>query len=129
MVKSQASMRCLAGRVSGKAPTARSRCLSVKVAAGASLDMIKMSPLGDRVLIKPKAKEEKSAGGLILAGSSSESLDAALTGTIVAVGDEVEIDVAAGDQVLYTKYGSSDIETDEGNVSFVVEKSILAKLT
>jgi chaperonin GroES len=91
--------------------------------------MIKMSPLGDRVLIKPKAKEEKSAGGLILAGSSSESLDAALTGTIVAVGDEVEIDVAAGDQVLYTKYGSSDIETDEGNVSFVVEKSILAKLT
>jgi chaperonin GroES len=72
---------------------------------------------------------QKSAGGLILAGSSSESLDAALTGTIVAVGDEVEIDVAAGDQVLYTKYGSSDIETDEGNVSFVVEKSILAKLT
>ena len=56
-------------------------------------------------------------------------MDAALTGTIVAVGDEVEIDVAAGDQVLYTKYGSSDIETDEGNVSFVVEKSILAKLT
>jgi len=56
-------------------------------------------------------------------------MDGALTGTVVAVGDEVDIPIAAGDNVLYTKYGSSDIETDDGDVSFVAQKSILAKLS
>lgn len=73
---------------------------------------------------------QKSAGGVILAGSSNQnSYEDALLGTIVAVGEDVEIEVAAGDQVLYAKHGSSDIETEEGNVSFVVQKSILAKLS
>ena len=30
---------------------------------------------------------------------------------------------------MFTKYGSSDIETEEGSVSFVAQKSILAKLS
>lgn len=125
-----------------------------------SYKSMQMSPLGDRVLIKPKEKEEvrwcymmmmpslvyisthkccssmfflqlqKSAGGVILtAGSSGSSMgDSTLTGTVVAVGDEVDVGVAAGDVVLFTKYGSSELETDEGSVNFVVQKSILAKL-
>lgn len=108
---------------------ARSRRISVQVRA-ASLDVIKMSPLGDRVLIRPKQKEEKSAGGVILtAGANAGMGDAVLTGTVVSVGEDVDVDVAAGDMVLFTKYGSSDIETDEGSVSFVAQKSILAKLS
>lgn len=98
----------------------------------ASLDVIKMSPLGDRVLIKPKEKEDKSAGGVILtagAGASAGMGDGVLTGTVVSVGEDVDVGVAAGDLVLFTKYGSSDIETDEGSVSFVAQKSILAKLS
>eukprot|EP00889_Picochlorum_renovo_P000190 jgi/Picre1/27220/NNA_000189.t1 len=109
----------------------RRRSLVQRVqASGASLDVIKMSPLGDRVLIKPKEKEEKSAGGVILTGGSSGSSmgDSTLTGTVVAVGEEVDVGVAAGDVVLFTKYGSSELETDEGSVNFVVQKSILAKL-
>jgi co-chaperonin GroES (HSP10) len=53
--------------------------------------------------------------------------DSTLTGTVVAVGEEVDVGVAAGDVVLFTKYGSSELETDEGSVNFVVQKSILAK--
>lgn len=73
---------------------------------------------------------QKSAGGVILTGGSSGSSmgDSTLTGTVVAVGEEVDVGVAAGDVVLFTKYGSSELETDEGSVNFVVQKSILAKL-
>ena len=74
---------------------------------------------------------QKSAGGVILtAGSSGGSGmgDSTLTGTVVAVGEEVDVGLAAGDVVLFTKYGSNEIETDEGSVNFVVQKSILAKL-
>lgn len=49
-------------------------------------------------------------------------------GTVMAVGDEVDIGVVAGDAVLFTKYGSSDMEVAGGQVCFVAQKSILAKL-
>lgn len=92
-----------------------------------------MSPLGDRILVKPPPREEKSAGGVILTGAAGDSMAAMgeqiLTGTVVSVGEEVELEVAAGDMVMYTKYGSSDIETEDGSVSFVAQKSILAKLS
>ncbi len=103
------------------------------VRAHASLDVLKMSPLGDRVLVKPPPRVEKSAGGVILTGAAGESMAAMgeqiLTGTVVSVGEEVELEVAAGDTVMFTKYGSSDIETEEGSVSFVAQRSILAKLS
>lgn len=110
---------------------ATNRRVSVQVRA-ASLDVIKMSPLGDRVLVRPQKKEEKSAGGVILtagAGGSTGMADGVLTGTVVSVGEDVDVGLAAGDMVLFTKYGSSDIDTDEGSVSFVAQKSILAKLS
>ena len=103
-------------------------------AHAASLDVLKMAPLGDRVLVRPPPKQEKSAGGVILAGGmeGSDTMgmgEQILTGTVVSVGEEVELEVAAGDMVMYTKYGSSDIDTEEGRVSFVTQKSSLAKLS
>jgi len=111
-------------------PTTR-KCVR---AHAASLDVLKMAPLGDRVLVRPPPKQEKSAGGVILAGGmeGSDTMgmgEQILTGTVVSVGEEVELEVAAGDMVMYTKYGSSDIDTEEGRVSFVTQKSILAKLS
>jgi co-chaperonin GroES (HSP10) len=53
----------------------------------------------------------------------------AIIGTVVATGDEVDCGVAAGDVVLYSKYGTSEVEGGDGNVTFVAQKSILAKLT
>lgn len=56
-------------------------------------------------------------------------MDDALVGTVVAVGEDVDVGVAVGDLVLFTKYGSSDIEVPNGEVCFVAQKSILAKLS
>jgi chaperonin GroES len=73
--------------------------------------------------------QKVTAGGILLTGSAaSNPMQDGLLGTVVAVGDDVDIGVKAGDRVLFSKYGSSDLEVDGGQVSFVAQKSILAKL-
>lgn len=76
---------------------------------------------------------QKSAGGLILTGaSSSPAMQDALIGKVVAVGSAVnvqEVNVKVGDNVLYSKYSTSDVETEGGAITFVAEKSILAVLS
>jgi len=71
---------------------------------------------------------QTTAGGILLASSSAPRMDEATVGTVMAVGDEVE-GIAVGDMVLFTKYGTSDIEVPDGDVCFVAQKSILAKLS
>lgn len=65
----------------------------------------------------------------MLTSPQTPRMDDAIIGTILAVGDEVDVGVNAGDMVLFTKYGSSDMEVPDGQVSFVAQKSILAKLS
>ncbi|KAI7843931.1 hypothetical protein COHA_002471 [Chlorella ohadii] len=94
------------------------------------MDVSKMSPLGDRLLVKPQEVESKTAGGILLAPTSSgRSMQDALVGTVLAVGDDVDVGVAVGDRVLFSKYSSSDLEVPDGEVCFVAQKSILAKLS
>ena len=56
-------------------------------------------------------------------------LQDAIIGQVVAVGKEVEISVKAGDKVLYSKYSTSDITAQDGDVTFVAQKSVLATLS
>ena len=72
---------------------------------------------------------QKTSGGILLTTSSAPKMDDAIVGTVVAVGEDVDIGVATGDLVLFTKYGSSDIEVPNGEICFVAQKSILAKLS
>lgn len=88
-----------------------------------------MAPLGDRLLIKPRAKDQKTRGGVLLPESAQRPGMEALVGTVVAVGEEAGLDVEAGDTVLFNKYGSSDVDVPKGQVSFVQARSILAKLS
>lgn len=53
----------------------------------------------------------------------------ALVGTVVAVGEEAELGLESGDTVLFSKYGSSEVEIPGGSISFVQAKSVLAKLS
>jgi len=90
-----------------------------------------MAPLGDRILVKGRKIEEKSAGGIILAttgGSNKFDMAEALTGDVVAVGSKVKLAVSKGDVVLFSKAGTSDIEVADGEITFVAESSVLATL-
>lgn len=66
-----------------------------------------MTPLGDRLLVRPREEESTTAGGILLAGSSGSKPGAdALIGKVVALGPEVDCGVAVGDTVLFSKYSS-----------------------
>ena len=86
----------------------------------------KITPLGDRVIVKPKEAEETTKGGIILPDTVQEK---PIEGTIVAVGPGkseegkmVEMTVKVGDTVLYGKYGGTEISV-EGDEYLIMRES------
>ena len=88
---------------------------------------IKLKPLGDRVVVKPAAVEEKTAGGIILPDTVKEK---PVEGTIVAAGpgkvaDDgklVTLEVKVGDKVLYGKYSGTEV-TINGEEYLIMRES------
>lgn len=69
-----------------------------------------VKPLGDRVLIKMKEVETKTASGLFIPQTAQEKTT---TGTVVAVGDDKDtITVKVGQKVMYDKYAGTSIKID-----------------
>jgi len=94
---------------------------------------INLRPLDDRVVVEPMEAEEITAGGIVLPDSAKEKPQ---RGTVIAVGagnlldsgERAELSVAVGDEVIYGKYGGSDIEVDGREVKILRESDILAKV-
>ena len=94
---------------------------------------IKLRPLDDRVVVTPMESEERTAGGIVLPDSAKEKPQ---RGTVVAVGPgklldsgkRGELSVTVGDQVIYGKYGGTDIEVNGEEVKVLRESDILAKI-
>lgn len=94
---------------------------------------IKIRPLDDRIVVEPLEAEETTAGGIVLPGAAQEKPQ---RGTVLAVGpgrlmdsgSRGEPSVAVGDEVIYGKYGGSDIEVDGAEVKILRESDILAKI-
>jgi chaperonin GroES len=82
-----------------------------------------LTPLHDRIVVEAAAKEEKSAGGIILPDTAQEKPQ---RGKVLAVGPGkrldsgqlAEIDVKVGDTVLYGKYGGTEVTV--GGVDYVI---------
>ena len=94
---------------------------------------IKIRPLDDRIVVEPLSAEETTAGGLVLPDAAQEKPQ---RGTVLAVGpgklldsgSRGELSVGVGDEVIYGKYGGSDIEVDGAEVKILRESDILAKV-
>jgi chaperonin GroES len=94
---------------------------------------MKLKPLGDRLIIKPVEEEETTASGLVLPDTAKEKPQ---KGKVVAVGDGAiaedgsrrPLDVAEGDEVLYSKYGGTDITVEGEELLVLRESDILAKV-
>ncbi|WP_293846981.1 co-chaperone GroES [uncultured Parolsenella sp.] len=79
--------------------------------------MTTLKPLGDRVLVKPAPKEEKTSTGLYISSGAQEKPQ---KGEVVAVGagkvtdhgERIAPDVKVGDKVYYGKFGGSDVKVD-----------------
>jgi chaperonin GroES len=85
---------------------------------------MKVSPLGDRVLIKVQEGDSKSAGGIIIPQTAQEKTQ---TGVVISIGTDTEvIKVKVGDKVMYDKYAGTQIKIDGTEHLIVKFSDILA---
>ncbi|MCA8995863.1 MAG: co-chaperone GroES [Planctomycetaceae bacterium] len=92
-----------------------------------------LNPLDDRVVVEPMSAEETTAGGIVLPDTAKEKPQ---RGTVVAIGpgrlldsgERSTMSIQVGDEVLFGKYGGTEIEVDGKDVKILRESDILAKI-
>ena len=93
-----------------------------------------LKPLGDRLIVQPVDEEETTASGLVLPDTAKEKPQ---KGKVLAVGDgkwdedgekRIPLDVAEGDEVLYSKYGGTAITVEGDDLLVLRESDVLAKV-
>jgi chaperonin GroES len=94
---------------------------------------LKIRPLDDRVVVEPMEAEEMTAGGIVLPDSAKEKpqrgkVVAVGAGKLLDSGERASVSVAVGDEVIYGKYGGTDIEINGEDVKILRESDILAKV-
>lgn len=86
---------------------------------------VSITPLHDRVIVRPAAAETKTAGGIIIPDTAKEKPQ---RGVVVAVGSgkkDEPMTVKAGDTVLYGKYSGTEISLDGEDLLIMRESDIL----
>ncbi len=93
---------------------------------------MKLTPLGDRVVLKQLVAEETTKSGIVLPGQAKEKPQQA---EVIAVGPgglvdgkEVEMNVKPGNQVIFSKYSGTEVELDDEEYIIVKQDDILAVL-
>jgi chaperonin GroES len=114
----------------GKTPESETRKETRKITMAKKS---KIRPLDDRVVVRPTEAEEMTAGGIVLPDTAKEkpqrgSVIAVGPGRLLDSGKRGELSVAVGDEVIYGKYGGTDIEVDGEEVKVLRESDILAKV-
>jgi chaperonin GroES len=92
-----------------------------------------IQPLHDRIIVEAAAKEEKSAGGIILPDTAQEKPQ---RGKVLAVGPGkrldsgqlAAIDVNVGDTVLYGKYSGTEVKVDGQDYIILRAEDVLGVL-
>lgn len=92
---------------------------------------LNLKPLGDRVVVDPLEKEERTASGIILPETAKEKPQ---EGDILAVGpgrrDDtgklIPMDVKKGDTILFAKYAGTEIKIEDRKLLILKESDILA---
>ena len=93
-----------------------------------------LKPLGDRLIVRAIEEEETTASGLVLPDTAKEKPQ---KGKVIAVGDgkvnedsgkRTPLDVTEGDEVLYSKYGGTEIKVDGEELLVLRESDVLAKV-
>jgi chaperonin GroES len=95
---------------------------------------MKLKPLGDRLIVQAIEEEETTASGIVLPDTAKEKPQ---RGKVLAVGEgrfdddgekRIPVDVAEGDEVLYSKYGGTEISVDGDDLLVLRESDVLAKV-
>jgi chaperonin GroES len=91
-----------------------------------------LEPLEDRIVVKPSEEEEMTASGLVIPDTAKERPQ---EGEVVAVGPgrfnedgdgRVPMDVKAGDKVIYSKYGGTEVKLEGEDYLILSARDVLA---
>ena len=94
---------------------------------------IGLKPLGDRVVVKPLAREEVTKSGIVLPDTATEKPQqgevlAVGPGRVLDNGDRVTLDLKEGDRVLFAKYAGTEFKHDGDDLLILSEKDVLGIL-
>jgi chaperonin GroES len=92
-----------------------------------------LQPLGDRIIVEVLEEEEVTISGIVLPDTAREKPQ---RGMVLAVGpgsrDEdgeyIKMDVEEGDEVIFSKYGGTEIKIGVDDVLILRESDVLAKV-
>jgi chaperonin GroES len=94
---------------------------------------VNLKPLGDRVIVRALEEEATTASGIVIPDTAKEK---PLKGKVLAVGSgkldddgkRIPLDVNEGDEVIYSKYGGTEIVVDGEDLLVLRESDVLAKV-
>ncbi|MBP1632259.1 MAG: chaperonin Cpn10 [Acidobacteria bacterium] len=91
---------------------------------------MKLHPLGDRVVVKPKEDLEVRKSGLVIPDTAKEKPQ---LGEVLAVGPgeyqdgkRIPLDVKVGDKVVYSKYGGTEVKLESEEYLILSSRDLLA---
>ena len=92
-----------------------------------------LQPLGDRLIVEILDEEETTISGIVLPDTAKEKPQ---RGKVLAVGpgardedgDYIKLDVEVGDEIIFSKYGGTEIKVGTDDVLILRESDVLAKV-
>jgi chaperonin GroES len=95
--------------------------------------LMNLQPLGDRLIVEVLEAEELTVGGIVLPDTAQEKPQ---RGRVLAVGPgarnedgkRIEMDVAEGDEIIFSKYGGTEIKLGLDDVLILRESDVLARV-
>ena len=94
-----------------------------------------LQPLEDRIVVKPSEEEETTASGLVIPDTAKERPQ---EGEVIAVGpgrfneagtERIPMDVKAGDKVIYSKYGGTEVKVQGQEYLILSARDVLAVIS
>src|ERR1700749_557666 len=94
---------------------------------------VNLKPLGDRLIVKAVEEEDMTSSGIVLPDTAKEKPQkgkvlAVGTGRLDDDGQRVPLDVSEGDEVVYSKYGGTEIVVEGEDLLVLRESDVLAKV-
>ena len=92
-----------------------------------------LQPLGDRIIVEILDEEETTVSGIVLPDTAQEKPQ---RGTVLAVGpgprdedgEHIKMDVEVGDEIIFSKYGGTEIKVGTDDVLILRESDVLAQV-
>ena len=90
-----------------------------------------LKPMGDRVVVKPKSREDTTKSGLVLPDTASErpqqgDVLSVGPGRLLDNGKRVQLDIKKGDTVLFAKYSGTEFKLEDEELLILSERDVLA---